>query len=195
MVATENINTHAPIAAAMNSIGLNKVGGIIAVGALAGITSVILVFQLGTARILYAMSRDGFFPKAFQKIHKKHGTPHVVTWVSGILVIFCAIFMDLNISAELCNFGTFTNFMVICIAVLILRKTDPERPRPFKVPFVPWFPILGIMLCGGIMIHGFITLGISSILFPLWILIGVAIYFAYGYKKQRRIENNTGEQE
>ena len=195
MVATENINTHAPIAAAMNSIGLNKVGGIIAVGALAGITSVILVLQLGTARILYAMSRDGFFPKAFQKIHKKHGTPHVVTWVSGILVIFCAIFMDLNISAELCNFGTFTNFMVICIAVLILRKTDPERPRPFKVPFVPWFPILGIMLCGGIMIHGFITLGISSILFPLWILIGVAIYFAYGYKKQRRIENNTGEQE
>ncbi len=188
MVATENINTLAPIAAAMNSIGLKKVGGIIAAGALAGITSVILVFQLGTARILYAMGRDGFFPQSFQKVHKKHGTPHVVTWLAGILVIIGALFMDLNISAELCNFGTFTNFMVICIAVLILRKTDPNRERPFKVPFVPLFPILGILLCGGIMVHGFITLGISAILFPLWIVLGMAIYFAYGYKKQRKNE-------
>ncbi len=188
MVATENINTLAPIAAAMNSIGLKKVGGIIAAGALAGITSVILVFQLGTARILYAMGRDGFFPQSFQKVHKKHGTPHVVTWISGIIVIIGALFMDLNISAELCNFGTFTNFMVICIAVLILRKTDPNRERPFKVPFVPLFPILGILLCGGIMIHGFITLGISAILFPLWIILGMIIYFAYGYKKQRKNE-------
>ncbi len=188
MVATENINTLAPIAAAMNSIGLKKVGGIIAAGALAGITSVILVFQLGTARILYAMGRDGFFPQSFQKVHKKHGTPHVVTWISGIIVIIGALFMDLNISAELCNFGTFTNFMVICIAVLILRKTDPNRERPFKVPFVPLFPILGILLCGGIMVHGFITLGISAILFPLWIVLGMAIYFAYGYKKQRKNE-------
>ncbi len=188
MVATENINTLAPIAAAMNSIGLKKVGGIIAAGALAGITSVILVFQLGTARILYAMGRDGFFPQSFQKVHKKHGTPHVVTWISGIIVIIGALFMDLNISAELCNFGTFTNFMVICIAVLILRKTDPNRERPFKVPFVPLFQTLGILLCGGIMIHGFITLGISAILFPLWIILGMIIYFAYGYKKQRKNE-------
>ena len=101
--------------------------------------------------------------------------------------------MDLNISAELCNFGTFTNFMVICIAVLILRKTDPNRKRPFKVPFVPLFPILGILLCGGIMIHGFMTLGISAILFPLWIVLGMIIYFAYGYKKQRRNEINSGK--
>ncbi len=188
MVATENINTLAPIAAAMNSMGLKKVGGIIAAGALAGITSVILVFQLGSARILYAMSRDNFFPKSFQKIHKKHNTPYIVTWAAGILVILGAVFMDLNISAELCNFGTFANFMVICIAVLILRKTDPNRKRPFKVPFVPLFPILGIILCGGIMIHGFMTLGISTLLFLLWILLGVAIYFGYGYKKQRKHE-------
>ncbi len=189
MVSTDKINTLAPIAAAMNSIGLNKIGGLIAAGALAGITSVILVFQLGAARILYAMARDNFFPKSFQKIHPKHGTPHVVTWAAGVLVILGAIFMDLNISAELCNFGTFANFMVICIAVLILRKTDPDRKRPFKVPFVPLFPILGILLCGGIMIHGFITLGISAILFPLWIVLGIIIYFAYCYKKQRKTEN------
>ena len=188
MVATKNINTLAPIAAAMNSIGLKKVGGIIAAGALAGITSVILVFQLGSARILYAMARDGFFPNSFQKIHKKHNTPYIVTWATGILVIVGAIFMDLNISAELCNFGTFANFMVICIAVIILRKTDPDRKRPFKVPFVPLFPILGVILCGGIMFHGFMTLGISAILFPLWVIIGAIIYFAYGYRKHREIE-------
>ncbi len=188
------INLQAPLAHAISSVGQNWIAGLISIGALAGLTSVLMVMMLAGTRVLYAMSRDGFFPKSFQKIHKKHGTPHVVTWVSGIIVILGAMFMDLNISAELCNFGTFTNFMVICIAVLILRKTDPKRERPFKVPFVPLFPILGIILCGGIMIHGFLTLGISSILFPLWILIGIGIYFAYGYKKQRDMENNGGEQ-
>ncbi len=188
MVPVDKINILAPITAAINSAGLYKIGGLIAVGALAGLTSVLLVYQLGTTRILYAMARDNFFPKSFQKIHPKHGTPHIVTWAAGIIVIIGALFMDLKISAELCDFGTFANFMIICIAVLILRKTDPDRKRPFKVPFVPLFPILGIILCGGIMIHGFITLGISAILFPLWIVLGAIIYFAYGYKKHREEE-------
>ena len=188
MVPLDKINVLAPITAAMNSVGLYKIGGLIAVGALAGLTSVLLVYQLGTTRILYAMARDNFFPKAFQKIHKKHGTPHVVTWAAGIIVIIGALFMDLKVSAELCDFGTFANFMIICIAVLILRKTDPNRPRPFKVPFVPLLPVLGIILCGGLMVHGFMTLGISAVLFPVWIIIGAIIYFAYGYKKHREVE-------
>ncbi len=188
MVPVDKINVLAPITAAMNSVGLHKIGGLIAVGAIAGLTSVLLVYQLGTTRILYAMARDDFFPNSFKKIHKKHGTPHVVTWAAGIIVIIGALFMDLNISAELCNFGTFTNFMIICIAVLILRKTDPKRERPFKVPFVPLFPILGIILCGGLMVHGFLTLGISAVLFPGWIILGVGIYFAYGYKRHREVE-------
>ena len=78
--------------------------------------------------------------------------------------------------------------MIICVAVLILRKTDPDRPRPFKVPFVPLLPILGIVLCGGLMVHGFMTLGVSAVLFPVWILIGALIYFAYGYKRHRDAE-------
>ena len=188
MVPLDKINVLAPITAAMNSAGLYKIGGLIAVGALAGLTSVLLVYQLGTTRILFAMARDNFLPKSFQKIHKKHGTPHVVTWAAGIIVIIGALFMDLKISAELCDFGTFANFMIICIAVLILRKTDPDRKRPFKVPFVPLIPILGIILCGGLMVHGFMTLGISAVLFPVWIILGALIYFAYGYRKHRELE-------
>ena len=96
--------------------------------------------------------------------------------------------MDLNISAELCNFGTFTSFIIICIAVLILRKSDPNRERPFKVPFCPWFPILGILTCGGLMVYSMKSLKTSSVYFPLWLLIGILIYALYSYK-QKRIED------
>jgi len=96
--------------------------------------------------------------------------------------------MDINISAEMCNFGTFTSFIIVCIAILILRKTDPHRHRPFRVPFVPLFPILGILTCGGLMISSMKHLKTSATLFPIWLLIGVAIYVVYGYRTQRKIE-------
>ena len=139
------------------------------------------------------MSRDKFLPKSLRLIHKKYRTPHVLTWISGIVVIVCALFMDLNISAELCNFGTFTSFIIICIAVLILRKTDPERQRPFKVPFCPLFPILGILTCGGLMVYSMKFLKTSSLYFPLWLAMGVAIYIVYGYKQKRLEEQNRSK--
>jgi len=184
-----SIDMQAPIAHAMHFIGKDWFAGFISVGALCGLTSVLLIYQLGTTRILYAMSRDGFIPKAFRVVHKKFRTPHLLTWFSGLLVIFCSLFMDLNISAELCNFGTFTSFIIICIAVLILRKTDPDRHRPFRVPFVPLFPILGIICCGGLMIYSMRSLKTSTTMFPLWILIGLLIYVLYSYGQQRRIEH------
>lgn len=184
------IDIQAPIAHAMRAIGINWFAGLISVGALCALTSVLLIYQLGTTRILYAMSRDKFLPKSLRLIHKKYRTPHVLTWISGIVVIVCALFMDLNISAELCNFGTFTSFIIICIAVLILRKTDPERPRPFKVPLCPLFPVLGILTCGGLMVYSMKFLKTSSLYFPLWLAMGVAIYVIYGYK-QKRVEEQT----
>ena len=184
------IDIQAPIAHAMRAIGINWFAGLISVGALCALTSVLLIYQLGTTRILYAMSRDKFLPKSLRLIHKKYRTPHVLTWISGIVVIICALFMDLNISAELCNFGTFTSFIIICIAVLILRKTDPERPRPFKVPLCPLFPVLGILTCGGLMVYSMKFLKTSSLYFPLWLAMGVAIYVIYGYK-QKRVEEQT----
>ena len=188
-----HIDIQAPIAHAMRAIGKDWFAGLISIGALCALTSVLLIYQLGTTRILYAMSRDRFLPKSLRLIHKKYRTPHVLTWISGIVVIVCALFMDLNISAELCNFGTFTSFIIICIAVLILRKTDPQRERPFKVPFCPWFPVLGIITCGGLMIYSMKFLKTSSLYFPLWLLIGVLIYASYGYGQKRLEEQKRLE--
>ena len=185
MVPYKLIDIQAPIAHAMHHVGKDWFAGFISAGAIAGLTSVLLVYQLGTVRILYAMSRDKFLPRNLRAVNRKTRVPNLLTWVCGLVVIIGSLFMDLNISAELCNFGTFTSFIIICIIVLILRKTDPDRKRPFKVPFVPLFPILGIVFCGGLILFSLKTLKTSSILFPIWIIIGVAIYFIYGYRAHR----------
>lgn len=188
MMPFSQIDFRAPIAHAMNIVGQNRLAGFISVGALAGLTSVLLVYQLGTTRILYAMSRDGFIPKTLRAVNRKTRVPEILTWISGIIVVICTLFMDINISAEMCNFGTFTSFILVCLAVLILRKTDPERHRPFRVPFVPLFPILGIISCGALTIYSMFKLKTSAMLFPLWLLIGFVIYVIYGYRTQRKRE-------
>ena len=194
IVPLGSIDIQAPIAHAMRVIGKDWFAGLISVGALCALTSVLLIYQLGTTRILYAMSRDRFLPRSMRVIHKKFKTPHILTWISGLIVIVCALFMDLNISAELCNFGTFTSFIIICIAVLILRKSDPNRERPFKVPFCPWFPIFGILTCGGLMLYSMKSLKTSSIYFPLWLIIGILIYALYSYKQKRLEEIHKKQQ-
>ena len=189
IVPIDKINNLAPIAHAMSYVGKDWFSGLISVGALCALTTVLLVYQLGTTRILYAISRDRFLPKSWRLIHKKYKTPHVMTWISGLIVIFCGLFMDLKISAELCNFGTFTSFIIICVAVLILRKTEPDRARPFKVPLCPWFPIAGILICSFLMIVTLKTIKTSSLYFLLWLIVGFLIYALYGYK-QKRLEEN-----
>ncbi len=185
MVPYKLIDIQAPIAHAMHFVGKDWFAGFISAGAIAGLTSVLLVYQLGTVRILYAMSRDKFLPRTLRIVNRKTRIPNLLTWICGLVVIIGSLFMDLNISAELCNFGTFTSFIVICIIVLILRKTDPDRKRPFKVPFVPLFPILGIVFCAGLIVYSLKTLKTSSMLFPVWIILGIIIYFAYGYPAHR----------
>lgn len=180
------IDTSAPLAHAMRSIGKNWYAGAISVGALCALTSVLLVYQLGTTRIIYAIARDKFLPNSILKVHDKFKTPHIITWLSGLIVIIGALFMDLNISAELCNYGTFASFVIICIEVLILRKTEPDRHRPFKVPFCPLFPVLGILLCSCFMIYKGLSGGVSTYYFLLWVIIGLIIYILYGYKNKRK---------
>ena len=178
----------APLSYVMGIAGQNWAAGLITIGSLAGLTSVLLVLQLAATRILYAMSRDNFLPKRLQKLHPKFHTPYVLTWTVGIVAIVGTLTLDLNVAAELCNFGTFTSFIIVCIAVIILRKTDPDRYRPFRVPFSPYFPILGILCCGGLMIYSMQFLTTSALLFPIWVGLGALIYFHYGYKKNRKIE-------
>ena len=101
--------------------------------------------------------------------------------------------LDLQAAAELCNFGTFTSFIVVCVAVLILRHTDPDRPRPFRVPFSPLFPSIGILCCGGLMVYKLMQSGESNsaLLFPVWLGLGAIIYFNYGFRSNRRSENEV----
>ena len=187
------IDSQAPIAHAMRMIGQDRIAGFISLGALAGLTSVLLIYQLGTTRILYAMSRDGFIPKSLRAINKKYRTPQTLTWIAGIIVIVGSLFMDINISGSMCVFGTLASFIIVCAAILILRKTDPDRHRPFKVPFSPLFPMLGILTCGGLTIYSLIKLKTSAVYFAIWLIMGLIIYVVYGYRKQRDLENKKAD--
>lgn len=181
-----HINTQAPIAAALSVINKDFLAGFISVAAVCALASVFLICQLASTRILYAMSRDKFLPRVLRAIHKKYRTPHMLTWIVGLVIIVCSLFMDLNISAQLCNYGTFTAFIAICVAVIILRKTEPELKRPFRVPLVPLFPILGIISSLGLVMFSFKKLSSSVTMFIVWIIIGVTIYSIFSYKNLRK---------
>lgn len=192
IVPIDKINITAPLPHAISYLHVGRISnifaGMISVGALCALTTVLLVYQLGTTRILYAISRDRFLPRAWRMIHRKFRTPYVMTWISGIVVIICGLFMDLKISADLCNYGTFTSFVIICLCVLILRKTAPDKERPFKVPFCPWLPIAGILICLVLIFFSLKTLKTSSSYFIIWMLLGLLIYALYGYRQKRKAE-------
>lgn len=179
----------APMAYCMTILKMNWAAGLISIGSLAGLTSVLLVLEMAATRILYAMSRDHFISQRFQKLDPKYKTPALLTWTVGILAVVGILTLNLDVAAELCNYGTFTSFIIVCVAVLILRKTDPDRPRPFKVPFSPVTPALGIICCGGLMIYKSMQPSGSALLFPVWLGVGAIIYLLYGFVKNRINEN------
>ena len=179
----------APMAYCMSLHNMNWAAGLISIGSLAGLTSVLLVLEMAATRILYAMSRDHFISQRFQKLHPKFKTPALLTWTVGLLAVLGILTLNLDVAAELCNYGTFTSFIIVCVAVLILRKTDPDRPRPFKVPFSPVTPALGIICCGGLMIYKSMQPSGSALLFPVWLGFGAIIYLLYGFVKNRLNEN------
>jgi APA family basic amino acid/polyamine antiporter len=154
----------------------------VSAGALAGTTSVLLVFQLGQPRIFMAMARDGLLPQYFAKIHPRFRTPHITTIWTGIVVGGVAAVVDIGSLADLTNIGTLFAFILVCIGVNVLRKTDPQRPRPFRVPMVPIFPTLGVILCFALML----SLPLETwIRFFVWLGIGLAIYFLYSVRHSK----------
>lgn len=179
----------APMAYCMSLYKMDWAAGLISIGSLAGLTSVLLVLEMAATRILYAMSRDNFISQRFQKLHPVFKTPALLTWTVGLLAVLGILTLNLDVAAELCNYGTFTSFIIVCVAVLILRKTDPERPRPFKVPFSPITPVLGILCCGGLMVYKSLQPTGSALLFPVWLGFGAIIYLLYGFVKNRLNEN------
>jgi len=150
---------------------------LVSAGALAGMTSVLLVFQVGQPRIFMAMARDGLLPGYFAKIHPRFRTPHITTIWTGIVVGGVAMVVDIGSLADLTNIGTLFAFILVCLGVNVLRRTAPERPRPFRVPFVPIFPILGVILCIALMLSLPV---LTWIRFFVWLAIGLVIYFFYG---------------
>lgn len=182
------INIHAPIAHIARLIHQDWVAGFISLGALAGLTSVLLVLQFANSRVVYAMARDNFLPKIFRKRHHKFKTPYVIIWGSAIIISICSFFIDMSVAAQLCIFGTLTCFVLVCLGIIILRKTYPDIERPFKVPFCPWFPLAGILICITLIVRALPQLEKSAFLFPLWLVFGILIYVIYGYRKNRQME-------
>ncbi|HTS03249.1 MAG TPA: amino acid permease, partial [Thermoanaerobaculia bacterium] len=148
MVPYDRINIDAPVSDAFRQVGLPWAQFLISLGALTGITSVLLVMMLSQPRVLLAMARDGLIPESFfGAVHEKFRTPWKATILTGAFVSIMAGLLPLRVLAELVNIGTLFAFVVVCAAVLIMRRTNPEAPRPFRAPFVPLTPILGILTC------------------------------------------------
>jgi APA family basic amino acid/polyamine antiporter len=167
----------APVAYALQHLGASRFAqSVIVVGALMGMISSLLVFQYGQARIWYAMSRDGLFPRLFSAVHKKFKTPHLSTWIAGFAVGIPAGIFAISDAADLSNIGTLFAFVLVSLGVILLRRRQPDRRRAFRVPFVPWFPLASIVLCGGLMTG--LTV-ITWIRFVVWLGLGLCIYIFY----------------
>ena len=171
-----------PLAAVFARSGMNWAAGIVSLGAVISMTAVLLVFQLGQPRIFFSMSRDGLLPKYFARVHPRYQTPHVSTIWTGIVVATLAAVANINEAVELTNIGTLFAFAIVCAGIIILRRTDPDRPRVFKTPLVPLVPLLGIAMCLYLMLG--LPL-ITWVRFGAWLAIGLALYFAYGFGHSR----------
>jgi APA family basic amino acid/polyamine antiporter len=171
-----------PLAAALAYVNQGWAAGFLAAGAVIAMTAVLLVFQLGQPRILLAMSRDGLLSPWFAKIHPRYRTPHVSTILTGVFVGFFSAIANIDEIVQLTNIGTLFAFSLVCMGILILRRREPNRPRRFRVPFVPVTPLLGIGMCLFLMAG---LPGVTWIRFGLWLLAGLGLYFVYGARRSR----------
>jgi len=161
--------------------------GIVAFGSVVAHTAVLLVFQLGQPRIFFSMARDGLLPASFARVHPRFRTPYVTTILTGVAVGVCAMFTSIDEMVDLTNIGTLFAFILVCIGILILRKRDPNRPRAFRTPWSPVVPMLGVISCAYLMLG---LPWVTWLRFALWLLLGLVIYFSYGFKRSglRRLE-------
>lgn len=168
-----------PIAVGVDAIGVKWLSPLIKIGAIAGLSSVILVMLLGQPRIFFVMAKDGLLPPVFAKMHPKFKTPYTATIIVGLLAMVLAGLFPIGVLSKLVSLGTLLAFSSICLAILILRKKQPDTHRPFKTPGSPFVPIFGIVCCLGVTtflnLYAWIAMGI-------WLCVGLAVYFLYGKK-------------
>lgn len=176
MTSYTTLNVTSPVADVLLRLGLRVSAEIVSLGAIAGLTTVVLVMYYGLTRVFLAMSQDGLLPKSFVKIDPKSQTPRRLIWSLGLIVATAAGVIPINDIAQIVNIGTLSAFAVVCAGVIILRYKRPDMPRPFKTPFSPLIPALGIIFCAYLMSSLPATTWIS---FSIWTVLGLVIYFGY----------------
>ena len=169
-----------PVSLALQYAGENWIAGFVDLGAILGMTTVILVMAFGQTRIIFAMSRDGLLPKRLSTVHPRFHTPFFATWLVGIVFGLIAAVIPLNILAELINIGTLAAFTMVSVAVVVLRKRRPDLPRAFRCPGVPYVPALAVILCVGLMT--FLS-WVTWLAFSIWLVLGLIIYFGYARRR------------
>ena len=184
------LNTAEPLSVAFRQVNIPWAAAVVAFGSVVAHTAVLLVFQLGQPRILFAMGRDGLLGRWSQKVHPRFRTPHVATIVTGVFVAAGSAVSSLEATSDMTSIGTLSAFILVCLGVWILRRRDPARPRGFRTPWVPLVPLLGIGSCLYLML-GLPTL--AWIRLVIWMAVGLLIYLLYGYRhsRLRRVKRET----
>jgi basic amino acid/polyamine antiporter, APA family len=189
MLPYTELGTAEPLATAFSALGMHWTAGIISLGAVFATTSVLVVFQLGQPRIFFSMARDGLLPPWAARVHPKYRTPHITTIMTGLFVATFAAVANIDEIVQLTNIGTLFAFVLVAIGIIILRKTNPNAPRPFRTPFVPIVPLLAVVSCGYLMLQ----LPLETwIRFILWLALGLVFYFAYGVRHSELRDKAAG---
>jgi APA family basic amino acid/polyamine antiporter len=182
LIPYSKIDINAPVAEALSVAGYRWGAAVVAIGAVAGITSVLVVMMIGQIRVFFAMSRDGLLGPWLSTVHPKFRTPHHATYLTGVAVAVLAAFIPIGDAADMTNIGTLFAFVLVCMGVMVLRYTKPLQPRPFRMPLMPWVPLLGMFACLALM--AFLPT-LTWIRFVVWTIIGIAVYFMYGIRHSR----------
>jgi APA family basic amino acid/polyamine antiporter len=177
LVPYRELNVASPLALAVQATHVPWLPPVVNIGAICGLSSVILVNMLAQSRIFYSMSRDGLLPPLFARLHPRYRTPHVTTTITGVVVAVASGLFPIGVLGQLVSMGTLLAFAIVCAGVLILRRTAPDTPRPFKTPGMPWVPVVGTLIClylmSGLPLPTWIRLFV-------WLAVGLIIYFTYG---------------
>jgi basic amino acid/polyamine antiporter, APA family len=182
IVKYTELNSAAPMADALEAVGYNWIASLVSLGALAGLTTVILILLMGQSRVLFAMSRDRLLPGWLSSVHPRYGTPWVISLITGVVVALIATFVPLSTLADMVNIGTLFAFVLVSVGVIVLRRTQPDLPRAFRTPAVPLIPALAVIACV------FLMLNLGTLTwwrFLVWMGLGFAVYFLYGYRHSR----------
>jgi basic amino acid/polyamine antiporter, APA family len=182
MAKWNTLGTAEPLADAFSNLGMKWTASIIALGAVIATTSALVPYQAGQPRIFFSMGRDGLLPAWAARVHPRFRTPHVTTIITGVAVAVCSSVANINELVELTNIGTLFAFALVAAGIIILRYSDPDRPRPFRTPLVPWVPLGAIGCCTYLMWE--LPL-VTWIRFFLWMGVGLVIYFLYGIRRSR----------